>query len=343
VSTQLEGSMFESLGLGSEAESTYLHLVHHGPSTIYQLTSQLGQSASTLVPVIDELRQLGLIYTTARPGDPVVAVPLAVGADHLIVQRERELDRIRHSATLLEAQIATQAGRREPDLVEIITDREDVIRQAKLLHACVEERLRLLIRVPGVANVLLPDIMDQLPARDLRCQLVFDDCCRANNATVDTLCARLGSSVQTRLAVWLPATLTLVDHSAALVPLSTHAACAEQAMLVRGGALLHALEGLFESVWQAAAPLALTPSHASDASGAIDVSGAIDGGASDAIDEQDRALLALLVSGLTDDAAGARLSMSRRTVARRVQRLMTAAGARSRIQLGWWARQRRWL
>jgi hypothetical protein len=35
--------------------------------------------------------------------------------------------------------------------------------------------------------------------------------------------------------------------------------------------------------------------------------------------------------------------MSRRTVVRRVHHLMTVSGARSRLQLGWQARERGWL
>ncbi|HEX2771376.1 MAG TPA: hypothetical protein VHN18_02960 [Micromonosporaceae bacterium] len=48
-------------------------------------------------------------------------------------------------------------------------------------------------------------------------------------------------------------------------------------------------------------------------------------------------------AGLTDEAAGARLGISRRTVVRRVQDLMERTGSRSRLQLGWQARERGWL
>ncbi|NUO55668.1 MAG: transcriptional regulator TrmB, partial [Hamadaea sp.] len=51
----------------------------------------------------------------------------------------------------------------------------------------------------------------------------------------------------------------------------------------------------------------------------------------------------LLIAGMTDEAAGARLGLSRRTVVRRVQHLMAVAGAQSRLQLGWRARELGWL
>jgi predicted transcriptional regulator len=120
---------------------------------------------------------------------------------------------------------------------------------------------------------------------------------------------------QLRLASNVPANLVLADHTSALMPLEA------TAVIVKPGNLFDALDALFNAVWRNATPFGGSPS----------------------IDANDQALLSLLVAGLTDDAAGARLGMSRRTVARRVQRLMEATGAHSRLQLGWWAREREWL
>lgn len=132
---------------------------------------------------------------------------------------------------------------------------------------------------------------------------------------VDSSLPRVSSAAQVRLSSNVPANLVLADRRTALLPLDT------SAVLIRPGNLFDALDALFHAVWSAAIPFGGPPS----------------------IDANDRALLALLVAGLTDDAAGARLGMSRRTVARRVQRLMQATGAHSRLQLGWWAREREWL
>jgi DNA-binding CsgD family transcriptional regulator len=122
---------------------------------------------------------------------------------------------------------------------------------------------------------------------------------------------------EVRLARDIPTDLALADRHSALIQLD------QSVLIVRPGNLFDALEALFEAVWARATPLAKE--------------------AQDTIDAQDRELLSLLVAGLTDDAAGARLNMSRRTVARRVQRLMMVTGAHSRLQLGWWARERDWL
>jgi len=124
---------------------------------------------------------------------------------------------------------------------------------------------------------------------------------------------------QTRLAHGIPANLALADRTAALMQLE------QSVLMVRPGRLFDALDALFEAIWSSATPV----SSRSPSAGSLD--------------DQDRAVLSLLVAGLTDDAVGARLGMSRRTIARRVQRLMTETGAHSRLQLGWWARERNWL
>jgi DNA-binding NarL/FixJ family response regulator len=121
---------------------------------------------------------------------------------------------------------------------------------------------------------------------------------------------------QTRLAHRVPANLALADRHSAVMQLE------QSVLMVRPGRLLDALGALFEAIWSSATPV---------------------NSGSPALDEQDRAVLSLLVAGLTDDAVGARLGMSRRTVARRVKRLMHESGAHSRLQLGWWARERNWL
>jgi len=50
--------------------------------------------------------------------------------------------------------------------------------------------------------------------------------------------------------------------------------------------------------------------------------------------EPDRQVLDLLTTGLTDKAVARQLGITERTVQRRVQRIMTEYGVRTRLQLG---------
>lgn len=62
----------------------------------------------------------------------------------------------------------------------------------------------------------------------------------------------------------------------------------------------------------------------------------------EAVTDLDRTILALLLSGLTDQAVAAQLDLSLRTLQRRLRHLMDLAGAQSRMQLGWHASRNGW-
>lgn len=47
--------------------------------------------------------------------------------------------------------------------------------------------------------------------------------------------------------------------------------------------------------------------------------------------------------GMTDEAIAGQLRVSKRTVQRRIQGLMSLAGVATRMQLGWHAARRDWL
>jgi DNA-binding NarL/FixJ family response regulator len=58
---------------------------------------------------------------------------------------------------------------------------------------------------------------------------------------------------------------------------------------------------------------------------------------------EDMRLLALLLSGYTDEAIAARLDVGARTVQRRIRDLIELTGVRTRLQLVWFATRRGWL
>lgn len=103
------------------------------------------------------------------------------------------------------------------------------------------------------------------------------------------------------------------------------------ALVVHSPGIVTQLVALFEFVWSSAWPLRMT-----DASVEVDPS-IIE------LDDFDRSLLALLLSGASDAQAARQLDAGLRTVQRRVRHLMDRAGAQTRIQLGWAARERGWI
>ncbi|MFF3688162.1 LuxR family transcriptional regulator [Streptomyces sp. NPDC002187] len=87
----------------------------------------------------------------------------------------------------------------------------------------------------------------------------------------------------------------------------------------------------FEAVWERA--YLVLPNTAGEAHTGTPAGG---------IDELDARILALMLAGLTDQAAAGQLGTSRRTYQRRTGDLMAKAGVGTRVQLGWHAARRGW-
>jgi DNA-binding CsgD family transcriptional regulator len=188
--------------------------------------------------------------------------------------------------------------------------------------------VRLLVAPPYAATSPVNDVqLDR--GRDVTYRAVYTTEALDEPGFLDAVTGHVRAGEQARLAPSVPTKLAVADSTLALLPLVWTEAAQDAAVLVHPCALLDALIALFEGVWVAASPLVLSGSGTATALAEIS--------------DEDRRLLSLLVAGMTDEAAGARLGMSRRTVVRRVQHLMETAGAQSRLQLGWRARERGWL
>ena len=93
--------------------------------------------------------------------------------------------------------------------------------------------------------------------------------------------------------------------------------------MIRPSTLLDGLIDYWELCWRSAVPLQAP--------------------AEDPVSEEDRALLALLVSGLKDEAIARQLDWSVRTMRRRMSRLYELLGAANRFQAGAIAARRGWI
>jgi predicted transcriptional regulator len=110
--------------------------------------------------------------------------------------------------------------------------------------------------------------------------------------------------------------LAIADEQIAMMQLT-----ADTSALLKRPLVALAVE-LFESTWESARPYLI---RASD------------------LGRLDRQILQLMLAGLTDHALAHQLGISPRTVQRRLQSLMTTAGATTRMQLGWHAFRRGWV
>jgi DNA-binding NarL/FixJ family response regulator len=103
-------------------------------------------------------------------------------------------------------------------------------------------------------------------------------------------------------------------------------------LIVHSSPLLDGVVRLFELLWE----------HSS-----TDTFGAVAGEAREVtrtpLSDEDRATLALLCAGVTDNAAARQLGIASRTWSRRIKRVMRILGVTTRFQAGMEAARRGWI
>jgi DNA-binding CsgD family transcriptional regulator len=132
----------------------------------------------------------------------------------------------------------------------------------------------------------------------------------------------LGGSART--VATLPPAMMVVDRAAALIPADVSSTGVS---VVRNRTLAAALASLFDHVWGGAQVAAPAPA----------------GESGDEPSPQERDLLRLLGTGLTDASAARQLGVSLRTVRRMMAELMARLHARSRFEAGIRAAERGWV
>ena len=326
------------LGLSADEERVYEALVALPGSTVDALAEQLPIPVGLLANLLAGLCAKHLV---SRSGDPAryLAAPPDIAINQLVQLRERELSAARAKVHSL-AEIHRTANRTSPELViEQLTDRETIA--AAVAH--MESEARLQVRVfdtppyyerPGgegaARNTQTQIARHQNDGIAHRVIYSLDALAWPDKLETDILPSVRGGE-QARTRPTLPIKLIIRDDQDALIPFDLSRSGLQVAYLVRRSPLLTALEALFEGEWAQANPLdatATTPAAA-------------DGNAGP--DEESRALLAMMMAGLTDTAIARVHGWSTRTTYRRLQHLMTELGASTRFQAGCLAERRGWL
>jgi predicted transcriptional regulator len=322
--------LLEAVGLGAVEESTYLELLGGGQATVTELANRTGLTVARTRRAVTGLHRKGLVHRTPPPHDLVVPVSPDLAVDNLIDRRHDELERVRETAQMLAAETHDRvADRRGDRLIEVVPARSGVLHAFERVQRTARREVRVLVAPPYVATSDLNQTQLDRGPTGIVYRSVYGNDALEGPQTMASIATHMRAGEQARLAHTVPIKLAIADGTLALLPLDWTSQTPDSAVLVYPCGLLDALAALFESIWALATPLRFAGP---------------DGVAALAeISAQDQELLSLLVAGLTDEAAGARLGMSRRTVVRRVQHLMAITGARSRLQLGWRARERGWV
>ncbi|WP_433293916.1 transcriptional regulator TrmB [Actinoplanes sp. CA-030573] len=328
--------MLAALGLDAAEEKAYRLLVAGGDATLEELLPGAGTTRAELTDSLAGLVGRGLATAQPSPaGDGVVRfapAPPAIALAGLLRSRHDDLRAAELAiAALAETYRSASAGRTAADVIEVITDVDGVRhRFTQLQEGAREEVLSLVVPhlsvVPHRENAAGDDCL----RRGVRYRAIIDRRVLDQPGAVGDVIDSAAAGQEIRVVDRVPVKAVIVDREVAMLPLRHNQHTAHASVLIHPSGLLDAMLALHDVLWERGYPLL-------PGAGA----GAGTGAGAD-IDEVDGRILALLLSGLTDQAVAGKLGLSLRTVQRRIHQLMARAGVGTRVQLGWHAARKGW-
>jgi sugar-specific transcriptional regulator TrmB/DNA-binding CsgD family transcriptional regulator len=319
--------MLAVLGASPEEDRVYSQLVTAVTASESEIAEATGLSADAVRTALASLIDRGLAGRT--PDSPVRFVAASPGVvESMISERLGELRAAQATLDRLASQYrANSIAQAATGVFEIVRG-IDALRQTSMgmLSSARSEVLNM-VKPPIIA---VQSDEHAMPNQAATGRLIFETQSLEIPGTLETIEKGLRSKDEVRVHTRLPIKMLVVDRSAALLPLAQQDTT-PVGVLVRESAVLDAMLALFEHVWAAAVPL-----H-------VDNENSPRPGCPSVLSDDDRRLLSLLLSGLTDEAIAAHRGTSVRTVQRKVQALMSIAHVRTRMQLAWEAARQGWM
>jgi DNA-binding CsgD family transcriptional regulator/sugar-specific transcriptional regulator TrmB len=328
-------TMLETLGLSAPATRVYQAMLDHPGFGVADLAAALDLSESQVRDNLDHLADLMLVRDSREYPGQLRAVSPEVGLADMLLREEAEL---------AERQARLAASRAA--VTRLVSDRADAhdstgshgerllgmdAIQARLETMARNEAFECLGVSPGPAQ-RPEDLSASQPlnaaalSRGVSIRTLYQDSVRNDAATIAHANWLLDNGGEVRTAPTVPQRLVISDRSKALVPIDP-ADPRKGALYVTEPGLVAALVGLFEQAWATAVPLGAARSQDPDTG----------------LSDNERELLRLLGSGMTDEAAGHRLGVSLRTIRRQMASIMERLNASSRFEAGLKAAQKGWL
>ncbi len=323
------------LGIGSAEETVYRTILENPSYGVTELSLELGWPVHRIRATLDELARLSLLRPSWEEPDVLRLVRPEVGLAALLAREEaallakqQEIERSRTAVAQMIAAYGDQHPARPDDGSEALVGIDTI--RSRIEELVAECRQELLGFEPKSAqtpeNIMASRPLDEaLLERGVAIRVIYPDSVRNDQATTGYAAWLTGNGGQVRTTPGLPLRMLVFDRRAALLP-TDPADSGAGAVLLRGAGVVAALIALFEQTWGAAAPLG--EERRRDEKG---------------LSDQEREVLRLLSTGLTDEAVARRLDVSVRTLRRVTAELMERLDARSRFQAGCLATARGWL
>jgi DNA-binding CsgD family transcriptional regulator len=310
--------MLQPLGISAEAEAVYVALAPLGSATADELATYTDRPPADAARHLEELRRLGL--ATELSGGLWRTLPLPEVAKALRAQRLSELEMASVAAESLHSHLLAASQSKSDDSIRIVVGREAILAVNRELCGAARKEICMFDKPPYVEDRdateegLREDAPEwQALERGARLRTIYHPGFDADRLKELALFATKGEESRTGP---VPMKLVLVDAELAIIPsMRSYLPGHELRMsVVRHPLLVEALQWQFEAVWESAVPIVASTYTESD--------------------PRRQMLMALLMTGSTDQAIASQLGINVRSVRRWIAELMDELGVSTRLQLG---------
>lgn len=308
-------------------------LIENPRSSAADVARQCELPARLAARTLATLARRGL--ASRLPGRQVsyLAVAPDVSLQPMLARREDELLYVRTTIHELTAAFHRSSRHTHPaELVEVVTGVQNIASRAFALQEGAQSSVRGIDKPPyAMPNAdTNADREYQRLREGIEYRILYDVESVRRPGKLDDIRASSQRGEKARILTNAPLKLWMVDDAAALIPIRGSGYAVDAAFVIHPSTLLDALVALFELEWRRGVPVRAFTVDGAGASAEV------------APDEPTRALLGLLAAGLTDEAIARTLSVSLRTVQRRIHDLLLELGVTTRFQAGLAARERGW-
>ncbi|MFG3700542.1 helix-turn-helix domain-containing protein [Micromonospora sp. NPDC047620] len=326
--------MFQALGLTETETRLYTLLIRADPCREDSVAELLGVPPEQASAAVDGLAAKGLLTRADGNRTRLIVSPPDIAGEVLLLRRMQELHTARAALGRLADEYRTASW---PDDVRTLVEATPEAAVAQRVEQ-IQRRARHEVLILDVPPYLTPPAPDrgvtnntelQRLAEGVRYRTVYDRRAIEGDGGLTRVSRYMAAGEEARIAHRVPLKAMIVDRELAIVPaVARETGRAAGSALIHPSPLLDGLIELFELIWSRALPI--------EASG-------VPHAEAPALDGEDRQLLTLLLSGLTDAVIARQLGIGQRTVLRRVRKLMDRAGAVTRMQLAWYAAWHGWI
>ncbi|MER7246583.1 helix-turn-helix domain-containing protein [Kribbella sp. NPDC000426] len=318
--------------LDAREEQTYRLLVGLSAARAAELAEVAELPQHEADEVLQRLQAKGLVTVQAADEPVFSPLPPDVAFGTTLLRRQESLEAARKTVAALSEEFRASASRRDAHhLVEVIIGATTLRERLRDLQNAAREEILWFCRANPLAMQGAENTEEYgALSRGVRYRAIYERALIETPGELDSIAEGVSWGEEARVLPTLPVRIAIVDRSTAICPLvrDDESIGEPSAAIINRGQLLDALLALFESYWELATPVRLQSDEAEPTEG---------------LDDSERLLLSLLVAGVPDKSIANQLGISRRTVQRRLDRLMALAGVDTRTGLAFQAAKRDWL